>query len=121
MEKISGQVSDQFKKDPDGLISNATCRRGCSEASSSLRLFTASAVSPKIDLSRETRECEKICEVYFSNYYGYVKGIQAGLSNKIPASTDCSGAVSSGTRKFKPSLNSVNLEKAIKSSAGTGK
>lgn len=123
MSKISDELAQRSSAEP-GSVDPDMCTSRCAQyGTSELRMKLFFEVSTKIDLSKETRECQNVCKVYFARYYGYLDGFRAARSKRVPVSSDCSGQVSSGPRSFKPSIgvDPSDLEKTIKTSSGISK
>lgn len=113
--KISEELTQRSLKAP-GSVNQDTCSSLCvSYGTSEMRLKLFFQVSYKIDLSKETRECQNVCKVYFAGYYGYYDGLKE--ANSLNENSDCSGSVSSGSRSSKPLINISpgDLEKGAKS------
>lgn len=113
--KISEELTQRSLKEP-GSVNQDTCSSRCvSYGTSEMRMKLFFNVSYKIDLSKETRECQNVCKIYFAGYYGYLDGLKE--VNSLKENSDCSGSVSSASRSSKPLINISpgDLEKSAKS------
>ncbi len=116
IKKISDEIAVNFKE--RSMVSQDECTLRCANyGTSEMRKKIFFHVSTTVDLSQETRECQKVCKVYFAEYNGYFDGYKAARSEKKEAAADCIGATHSGSRTNKPGLFGVDplkLERAIR-------
>lgn len=118
IEGVSSMTDDYMleatKSGEDGGVNFDHCSNLCVvHGTSKVRTTAAMSMPSIVDLSQDTRECQKFCKAYQLSSYAYRDGFDSGLE-VTNANTNCAETVNTTSRKNGSMKTLIDVTNEIK-------